>query len=346
MTMNKIRIGKDIKIRWCVNVDDRPIADSDNLKLVLINPRLQPLILDYVIEDGVIIAYFRASEQKYIGNYKLTLWFNYGETNQTALDVEDVFKLVTNTSDEILEDDVTDVTVDITGNCVIAGQSAYELWLELGNEGTKEDFINSLKAGVDETVLQEMQNKLNILYKVTLTFNADIKAKKGTSVRTVLKWTVKVNGTDVNPISQSINGVPIEDVTVREYTVRDITKNTSYTLLVDGVKKTCNILFYNPVYYGAVADTYEISNDVTGLKELTTYGTRASTITAAAQGSMKFVYLYPSAFGALTSIKDGNNFTITNDFTKVTDLSINGESYIGYILKKEANINGLKFIFS
>ena len=45
--------------------------------------------------------------------------------------------------DVILEGGVKSGTITI--NAGKAGKSAYEIWLELGNEGTEEDFINSLK---------------------------------------------------------------------------------------------------------------------------------------------------------------------------------------------------------
>ena len=103
---------------------------------------------------------------------------------------------------------------------------------------------------------------------------------------------------------------------------------------------------YNPSYFGVVAPDYQVSSDVSGLTEQTNYGSRALTKTVTASGSMKVAYLYPSALGALASIKDGNNFDVTGSFTKTADITINGEKYIAYLLTQEANINGLTFKFA
>lgn len=193
--------------------------------------------------------------------------------------------------------------------------------------------------------LDVMKNKLDILYKVALTFSGGGNKKKGTSVNVTLSWTVKVNGTSVNPSSQTLNG-EVLDVTLRKKTFTGVTEDTTYTLVVDGVQATQSVKFFNPSYFGVVSPDYQVSSDVSGLTEQTNYGSRSLTKTASASGSMKVVYLYPSALGSLTSIKDGNNFDITGSFTKTTDITINGEKYIAYLLTQEANINGLTFKFT
>lgn len=206
--------------------------------------------------------------------------------------------------------------------------------------------VTEQKLGNDvSTTLGVMKNKLDILYKVALTFSGGGNKKKGTSVNVTLSWTVKVNGTAVNPSSQTLNGEAL-DVTLRKKTFTGVTEDTTYTLVVDGVQATQSVKFYNPSYFGVVAPDYQVSSDVSGLTEQTNYGSRSLTKTASASGSMKVVYLYPSALGSLTSIKDGNNFDITGSFTKTTDITINGEEYIAYLLTQEANINGLTFKFA
>ena len=47
----------------------------------------------------------------------------------------------------------------------LAGKSAYEIWLELGNEGTEEDFLNSLKVEADalESTVENLEAQLDNL---------------------------------------------------------------------------------------------------------------------------------------------------------------------------------------
>lgn len=206
--------------------------------------------------------------------------------------------------------------------------------------------VTENKLGDDvATAIGVMRDKLDILYKVVLSFSGGGNKKKGTSVNVTLSWTVKVNGTAVNPSSQTLNGEAL-DVTLRSKTFTGVTADTTYTLVVDGVQATQSVKFYNPSYFGVVAPDYQVSSDVSGLTEQTNYGSRALTKTVTASGSMKVAYLYPSALGALASIKDGNNFDVTGSFTKTADITINGEKYIAYLLTQEANINGLTFKFA
>lgn len=204
------------------------------------------------------------------------------------------------------------------------------------------------KAKLSEEVANELdahQSKLDILYKVALTFSGGGNKKKGTSVNVTLSWTVKVNGTSVNPTSQALNGETL-DTTLRSKTFTGVTENTTYTLVVDGVTATQSVKFYNPAYFGVVDPSYSVSNDVSALTELTNYGTNDYTKAITTSGSKKAVYMYPSALGSLTSIKDGNNFDVTGSFSKVTGLTVNGESYVAYILTQEASLNGVTFKFT
>lgn len=201
------------------------------------------------------------------------------------------------------------------------------------------------KSVTENKLSSGIRNKLDILYKVELSFSGGGNKKKGTSVSVNLTWTVKVNGTAVNPSSQNLNGEVLAN-DVRSKTFTGVTTDTTYTLEVDGVTASQAVKFYNPAYFGVVNPSYEVGSSVTGLTELTNYGTRTYTKAITSSGSKKAVYMYPSALGNLTSIKDGNNFDVFNSFTKVSGLTINGESYVAYILTKEANLNNVTFKFT
>lgn len=140
----KVRFGKDIKIMWKVTINDNPVTNKDNLTLVMTNPRLQMQTLDFIIEDNTIVAYFRGTEHKYLGTYKLTLWYNYNREGQSALDSTEAFTLVRFTD---REDENYPEEIELNGvlSVGVQGESAYQTWLKLGNSGTEEDFIKSLK---------------------------------------------------------------------------------------------------------------------------------------------------------------------------------------------------------
>lgn len=202
----------------------------------------------------------------------------------------------------------------------------------------------------DEAVTEDklstgVRNKLDILYKLSVKLSGGGNKKRGTSVNVTLSWTITVNDESVDPTSQSINGITL-DVSARSYTFMGVTADTTYTLVVDGVTATQSVRFFNPAYFGVVDPSYTVGNSTAGLTELTNYGVRAYNKAITSSGSKKAVYMYPSALGNLTSIKDGNNFDFTGSFTKETGLTINGESYVAYILTKEANLNNVTFKFT
>ena len=144
--MKKIRIGKDIKCKWKVTINDRYINNSDDITLYLITPRLDRLVQEYIIEDGTLIFTYYGKQQQHTGEYTLVLYLNKDNTNQSVIDTT-AFTLVRSVADEN-DNDVDNIEceeINIQGNLTIAGASAYETWLELGNSGTKEDFIKSLK---------------------------------------------------------------------------------------------------------------------------------------------------------------------------------------------------------
>lgn len=137
--MRRIRIGKDIQIRWKIFTNGEAVSLRDrNLKLVLHHSLLPEQELSISIDpeiDNRLITTFRGVDQKMTGNYRLTLWENFGGNGQSVLDYCNAFTLVSTTCEE--DGSVVgldDVTLDIEdGNLIIGvpgnpGMSAYELF--------------------------------------------------------------------------------------------------------------------------------------------------------------------------------------------------------------------------
>lgn len=131
--MNKIRIGKDIIIRWKVTINTGlPIEDAD-LTLIMVNPRAQKTRLTFTIEDGVIVSKVLGRNHVTLGVHRLTLWLNYGKENQSALDAVDAFELVRSTADEVIDDDTSDAEIEMSGEIVTTARG------EKGDKGDKGD---------------------------------------------------------------------------------------------------------------------------------------------------------------------------------------------------------------
>lgn len=113
------------------------------------------------------------------------------------------------------------------------------------------------------------------------------------------------------------------------------------------VTKTSSINFYYNKFYGAVAS---LTPDEATVEALTTAlatgrgGTYSFTTTAA-----RICYAYPKSLGALTSIKDGNGFSLFDSFTRTEQTyTQNGTSvvYYRYVLTDPTTVAGYSVIFA
>lgn len=110
--MNKIRIGKDIVIKWAIltNGQKEDLKGRD-LKLLLYPPIGQTIELNISVSDNIISSTYKGVNQKYLGIYRLTLWENFGKDNQTAVDKCNIFQLVKTTCEENLSNNGLSISV-------------------------------------------------------------------------------------------------------------------------------------------------------------------------------------------------------------------------------------------
>ena len=94
--------------------------------------------------------------------------------------------------------------------------------------------------------------------------------------------------------------------------------------------KTASISFYYDKFYGAVASLTPSEATVEAL---------TSALATAKGGTYKFTtsasriaYAYPSSLGALTSIKDGNGFSLFDSFTRTTETYTQNSTSVSYYL--------------
>lgn len=147
--MRKIRIYKDLKIKWKVmtNKEAEPLEGRD-LTFEIVN-KFGRAVFPFVSEGNVLSATFPGTEQKQLGDYWVTLWENKGKAGQTLVDSCCGFTLVSDTAMEDDDDNTLNGTAELTlcSNLYVGiqGESAYEIWLRNGFEGTEADFIEWLR---------------------------------------------------------------------------------------------------------------------------------------------------------------------------------------------------------
>lgn len=108
---------------------------------------------------------------------------------------------------------------------------------------------------------------------------------------------------------------------------------------------TRNYTYVYPFYYGATATDLSSATgtalETASLTKLTqTKGNKGVTLAATSQ---YLYFAYPSRYGDLASIKDGNNFDVTSGFTKytVTINGGNGWSNVSYNLYRSTNTTSI-----
>lgn len=157
--MRKIRIGKDIVIRWAILTNGEAVSlEGRNLKLVIVDAIGNKLDLGYKIESNTIETTFRGTEQKMIGTYRLTLWENYGEDNQSVVDYCDAFRLVGYTCQE--EDNVEGIQ---TNTLINLGTSNFEIISKNGIYSPQIKYILTLTQEEYESLAEKDENTLYVV---------------------------------------------------------------------------------------------------------------------------------------------------------------------------------------
>ena len=207
-------------------------------------------------------------------------------------------------------------------------------WEKLGVKQIETDLSDYYTKEETDSQIQAVKNKFPLQVDL-FTVSPNVCAV-GTALA-LLKWSY--NNEDINPItSQSINDVALDNNArmKTEHIISDVATTKTFTLKANSLIKTVTVYVVNKSYYGVVsADTTTVTN-TTGLTAKTQYG--AQTSIAFTQANQKIVYLYPSTFGDLTSIKDQNGFEGISGFDKQS-ITIDNVSYNLYISKIPATSN-------
>lgn len=148
--MKKIRIGKDIQVKWTIltNGKSEDLSGRD-FTLFLFDPLKYSRQVPFEVSANVISFTVRGTEQRRSGVYSLSLWENYGGIGQSVVDCCEAFQLVATTCQEspdvspLLPVELTMPTANI--EVAIPGLSAYEVAVKNGFVGTEQEWLASLK---------------------------------------------------------------------------------------------------------------------------------------------------------------------------------------------------------
>ena len=221
-----------------------------------------------------------------------------------------------------------------------------------------------IKAGntFDANSVQEMFEALlspKIPPKITFALNPSTTLyKKGTSISSIqLKATV-TKGTDplskvefyrdgalINTISSDISSGSTQTYTYNATMNSNITFKAKVTdsggLSAEGSK---TIKFIYPFYMGIVNSTTVNEGVITALT-MVLNDTMPYTWSGITMTNKRACIAYPSEYGSLTSVKDGNEFEVLSSFQK-TNVTIGGVVYFCYCMKETGTLNNGKLILT
>ena len=170
--MKRIRTGKDFKLRWPLLVNgERTDLNGLDLEVILVSHSGKRRKVGHTSESDVLVVAVDGDSLKELGPYRVEVWMNRGKDEQTVADYCAAFCLVATTCEE---DDAPDgsgldiqETVELEGGNIevgVTGKSAYQSWIDNGNEGTESDFVDwmrqpAVEAGAAATTAAGLANR-------------------------------------------------------------------------------------------------------------------------------------------------------------------------------------------
>ena len=170
----------------------------------------------------------------------------------------------------------------------------------------------TLKRGDEELVSSEtlcdFSETVNIPHNNTITYNITIEYADGV-------------------IKETLLGVEFPETSIK----------------AGNVNASKSLKSYAYSYYGVISGNELTLEDVAKLNKAT--NTSKSYTVTYNLTNQRSVFLYPSSFGTLSTIKDANNFDYINSYTK-SEITIDGVHYYVYILTDPVTISNFKQIFN
>lgn len=240
------------------------------------------------------------------------------------------------------------------------GTNKYAEWVWLEDEQRYEPLGSFVDIVVDDAlsetsenpvqnkVITEALNRINKeLFPLTIAVSGGGLFEKRTTQTITVSWVIKEGSDVVIPTSITVNDEPVTNThTSKQFT--NVTTNTTYTVkaVKDGITVTgsTSVTFVNPSYFGVVAANFIPTEDA--IKALTKSVKNGRGYTGTVNlNNQKTCYVYPKSFGALTAIKDANNFEYLSSYTRF-EFTVWDETYYIYVLTDPVTIDGFKQIYS
>ena len=210
------------------------------------------------------------------------------------------------------------------------------------------DGINTDDVKVNEEqsltqLIEELKYKEIEIEDFKTTYISNIREYGDTFTYVDFEW--KLNK---NPISQTLTDtIGTLSNNARNYHIgQRYTTNKTFILTVTDEKvtkeKAITIQFVYPYLYGSFTEENLLLNTLENGNKIIDVKNNQTIKLSYTDASVFFAY--PSSYGHLEDIKDGNGLSYFDDFTLQTS-SIRGEGYNVYILQEKATVSNISFSF-
>ena len=201
---------------------------------------------------------------------------------------------------------------------------------------------------VQNKVITEALNKINTeLFPLSISVSGGGLYEKRTTQTITVKWTIKEGSNTVTPDTLSVNNESVS-VSTTSKVFEGVTGNTTYTVkaVKNGVtvQGSTSVTFVNPSYFGAVDADFTPTEDAIKALAKSVKNTKSYTGSVSLE-NQKTCYAYPKSMGALTAIKDANNFEYLQSYTR-SEVTVWNETYYVYVLTDPVTIDTFKQIYS
>ena len=230
----------------------------------------------------------------------------------------------------------------------ISTEQRYEVIGSLGNIKVDDALSDTSENPVQNKVITEALKRINAeLFPLSISVSGAGVYEKRTTQNITVRWAVKEGNDVVTPDTVSVNDEEVSP-SVSSKVFEGVTTNTTYTVKASKsgvtVQGSTSAIFVNPSYFGAVAVGFTPTEDT--IKALTKSVKNGKGYTGTVTlTNQKVCYAYPKSMGALTAIKDANNFEYLQSYTR-SEVTVWDEVYYVYVLTDPVSIEGFKQIYS
>lgn len=211
-------------------------------------------------------------------------------------------------------------------------------------DGDGKMFVNVAESSDLQTLKEQVAKLMAEIFPLSLTASGGGNYEQGTSQTVTITWNLTQGGDQVTPDSFTINDEPVTfSDKSKQYT--QVTTNTTYVVKAtvgdETLSKTLYARFYSPRYWGIVDVDFEpTETSIKGLQKLSISSSRSYSRSGISMVEQKICYAYPKSFGALTAIKDGNNFDNLGSYTQ-SEIIVDGVSYYVYLMIDSVSGDGI-----